>query len=195
MERMDQDLHLLVEQAQRGDTESFRRLVELHSHAVFRVAFRILADEMAAEDAVQETFLRAYRQLSGFDFRSSFSTWIHRIAVNQAIDLQRHAERRRPEGVLSGLDGPAEPSSSAPQPDRLLASKEVSVATRAALADLSATERAAFVLRHFEGNSIAEISRALGLGDSAAKQAIFRAVKKLRRALEPWVRSAHEAVS
>ncbi len=74
-----------------------------------------------------------------------------------------------------------------PGPDRIALGLEVERAVRSALADLSPMERTAFVLRHFEGLSIAEICEQLGLGVSAGKQAIFRAVKKLRRVLEPFV--------
>lgn len=177
-----------------GDCDSFRQLVETHSHAVFRVVYRILGDEGSAEDAVQETFLRAYRQRSSFDGRARVSTWLHRIAVNYAIDLRRQRGRRLSTTSLSDAEHAiAEPPSTAPLPDRLLASKQVGQATRAALDSLTSLERAAFTLRHFEGESIAAIGAVLGLRESATKQAIFRAVQKLRRSLEPLVRIRHEA--
>lgn len=182
----------LVEAARRGDRDAFRRLVESHSRTAFRVAFRILGDEAAAEDAVQEAFLSAYRKLPYFDGRARFSTWLHRITVNQAIDQRRKLQRRGDSAPL-GDDGDNDPTSDDPQPDRLLASKQVGEATRRSLDGLTTLERTAFVLRHVEGCSIAEIGAVLDLEPSATKQAIFRAVQKLRRALEPWVRIRHEA--
>jgi RNA polymerase sigma-70 factor (ECF subfamily) len=160
------------------------------------VAYRILGDEQAAEDTVQETFLRAYRTLDRFDGRAQVGTWLYRIAVNRAVDLLR---RRRVRGEV-----PAAPDqeqalsflpSAEPGPDRRAQGGEVGRAARRALAALSPMERAAFALRHFEGRSIGEISRTLGTGDSASKQAVFRAVKKLRRALEPFVVNADETAS
>jgi RNA polymerase sigma-70 factor (ECF subfamily) len=173
-----------VERARSGDAEAFRPLVERYGQQLFRVAWRILGDEGAAEDAVQETFLRAYRSLSRFDDRAQLGTWLHRIAANTAIEILRKRRRLAREG--SDFEIPALPSS-APGPERHALSGEVERAVRGALAGLSPLERAAFVLRHFEERSIAEICAALGLRESAGKQAIFRAVKKLRRVLAPFL--------
>ncbi|MEO1366386.1 MAG: RNA polymerase sigma factor [Acidobacteriota bacterium] len=189
---MEHEIDPLIAAAQRGDRDAFRRLVEAHSHSTFRVTFRVLGDEAAAEDAVQETFLSAYRRLASFDGRAQFSTWLHRIAVNRAIDLRRKRRRDRSE-TRPAVDEPLDAVSEAPRPDRLLASKQVGDATRRGLDLLSDLERTAFVLRHVDGCSIAEIGAELDLKPSATKQAIFRAVHKLRRALEPWVRMRDEA--
>jgi len=185
---MDRTEATVVERARKGDAEAFRELVEGYSSKLFRLAYRITGDEQSAEDAVQETFLRAYRSLDRFDSRSQFGTWLHRIAVNAALDLARKQQRQnlRHEERPAGEDEPPLPSP-APGPDRIVLSLEVERAVRSALSSLSAMERTAFVLRHFEGRSIAEICEQLGLGASAGKQAIFRAVKKLRRVLEPLV--------
>jgi RNA polymerase sigma-70 factor (ECF subfamily) len=172
----------VVERARTGDPEAFRELVESYSPKLFRLAYRITGNEQSAEDAVQETFLRAYRALGRFDARAQFGTWLHRIAVNSALELVRKQQRHRSQGE----DQEPIPSPE-PGPDRLALSLEVERAVRSALGDLSPMERTAFVLRHFEGRSIAEICDQLGLGASAGKQAVFRAVKKLRRVLEPLV--------
>src|ERR1035438_10696062 len=95
MEEQDCDAVVL---ARSGDSDAFRVLVERHSRNVFRLAFRITGNEQDAEDVVQETFLRAYRQLARYESRSSFATWIFRIASNYALDLirsrKRHQEHR-----------------------------------------------------------------------------------------------------
>lgn len=202
---MEQETDRLVDAAQSGDQAAFRGLVESHSAAAFRVAYRVLGDEAAAEDVVQEAFLSAYRKLADFDGRARFSTWLHRIVVNRAID-QRRKRQRRGESSLAPLR-PGTPRSDStdnvlpfdapshhPRPDRQLAAKQIGAATRRGLDLLTTLERSAFVLRHVEGCSIAEIGAVLDLKPSATKQAIFRAVQKLRRALEPWVRIRHEAV-
>jgi RNA polymerase sigma-70 factor (ECF subfamily) len=188
---MDRAETIVVERARAGDAEAFRELVESYSPKLFRLAWRITGDEQTAEDAVQEAFLRAYRSLDRFDARSQFGTWLHRIAVNAALDLarrqQRHRTRHEPRpGGPDEAEPPPLPAAD-PGPDRIVLSREVERAVRAALEELSAMERTAFVLRHFEGRSIAEICDQLGLGASAGKQAVFRAVKKLRRVLEPLV--------
>ncbi|HEV2851374.1 MAG TPA: sigma-70 family RNA polymerase sigma factor [Thermoanaerobaculia bacterium] len=177
----------IIERARAGDAEAFRELVESHSPKIFRLVYRITGDEASAEDAVQETFLRAYRSLGRFDARSGFGTWLHRIAVNTALELVRKQQRHRSrhEEMPAGEERPL--PSSDPGPDRLALGGEVERAVRSALAGLSPMERTAFILRHFEDRSIAEICDQLGLGVSAGKQAVFRAVKKLRRVLEPLV--------
>jgi RNA polymerase sigma-70 factor, ECF subfamily len=182
---MENDDAILVERAQTGDTEAFRALVERHSPKLFRLAYRVLGDEPSAEDAVQETLLRAYRSLARFDARARFATWLHRIAVNTAVEILRKRQRQRPHQEWNETEEAAPLPSQDPGPDRRALSQEVERAVRGALAELSPMERTAFVLRHFEGRSIAEICGTLGLRESAGKQAIFRAVKKLRRVLEP----------
>src|SRR5215203_3080861 len=95
MERTETSLVEVVERARTGDAEAFRELVESYSPKLFRLAYRITGDEQTAEDAVQETFLRAYRSLGRFDARSQFGTWLHRIAVNTALELVRKQQRHR----------------------------------------------------------------------------------------------------
>jgi RNA polymerase sigma-70 factor, ECF subfamily len=187
---MERTEAIVVERAREGDADAFRELVESYSAKLFRLAWRITGDEQSAEDAVQETFLRAYRSLDRFDARSQFGTWLHRIAVNAALDLARKQQRHRARREDWPEEANGEPvPSPAPGPERIALSLEVERAVRSGMAELSAMERTAFVLRHFEGRSIAEICEQLGLGASAGKQAIFRAVKKLRRVLEPLVQT------
>jgi RNA polymerase sigma-70 factor, ECF subfamily len=179
-----------VAQARDGDSEAFRALVERHSRAVYRLAHRMTGNASDAEDVVQETFLRAYRQLGRFESRANFGTWLHRIAVNCSIDLIRarpHRESPHDAGDLEEFVGASSPDSRRPTPERLMLSAEVQGRIQAAMGSLSHMERAAFVLRHFEGHSIDEISRLLGLKTNAAKHSIFRAVRKMRVALEPFV--------
>jgi len=179
-----------IERARSGDSDAFRLLVEQHSHAIFRLAFRMTGNEQDAEDVVQETFLRAYRQLDKYEARSSFSTWLFRIASNYSLDLIRMRKRhedRRERGTSEEHDILQVIPVDTPGPDRIVYGTEVQQKVSAALNQLSAQERTAFVLRHFEGLSIEEIGEALGTGANATKHSIFRAVQKLRKSLEPVV--------
>lgn len=180
-----------VAAARSGDPEAFRLLVERHSRGVYRLAYRMTGNCHDAEDVVQDTFLKAYRQLNRFESRASFATWIHRIAVNCAVDLLRSRPRRELPAEHEVLEQVASTTGShggqhTMSPERLMASVEAGDRVKDAMSRLSALERAAFVLRHFEGQSIAEISRALDIRDNAAKHCIFRAVRKMRLALEPF---------
>jgi RNA polymerase sigma-70 factor (ECF subfamily) len=180
-----------VSRAKAGDGEAFRLLVEKHSRTIFRVAYRMTGNEHDADDVVQEAFLRAYRQIERFEERANFGTWLHRIAINCALDLLRARGREnRVEGLMDdGEEYVPELRSMDPEPDRLALSSELQRHVTAALERLTGNERTAFVLRHFEGMPVEEIGRTLGIRDNAAKHTIFRAVRKLREALEPFARS------
>jgi RNA polymerase sigma-70 factor, ECF subfamily len=176
--------------ARQGDGEAFRALVERHSASAFRLAHRMTGNEQDAEDVVQESFLRAYRQLGRFESRANFGTWLYRIVANCSVDLMRARQARHDMARKQSLDEAAElPAHDDPGPDRLAESGEIKQKVQEALEQLSPLERAAFALRHHEGRSIEEISRILGLGTSAAKHSVFRAVKKLRIALAPLQRA------
>ncbi len=188
---MDENDARDVAQAQAGDESSFRRLVERHARGVFQLAFRLTGSEPDAEDVVQDAFLQACRELKRFESRSSFKTWLHRITVNCAYDLLRQRPRHQAEPLDAGEDEPGggiEPEADeTSRPDRLAYGAEVQGRVRQALDLLTPAERAAFVLRHFEGRSLEEIGATLGLRVSATKHSIFRAVQKMRRALAPVV--------
>jgi RNA polymerase sigma-70 factor, ECF subfamily len=178
----------VLARARQGDSDAFRALVETHSRSVFRLAFRMTGNEQDAEDVVQESFLRAYRQLGRFESRANFGTWLYRIVSNCSVDLMRSRQARHDQVRGDSLDqeGAVElPAADAPGPERIAQSAEIDRRVQDALQDLSPLERAAFTLRHYEGRSIEEISDTLGLGTSAAKHSVFRAVKKLRIALAP----------
>jgi len=181
-----------IERARSGDSDAFRELVEQHSRAIFRLAFRMTGNEEDAEDVVQETFLRVHRQLPNYEARSSFSTWLYRIAANCSLDLIRirnRREQKRERGLVEAPDILDLVPETRPGPDQLLYGSELGDRVGEALHQLTAQERTAFVLRHFEGMSIEEIGDTLGTGPNATKHSIFRAVQKLRRSLEPLVGS------
>ena len=180
-----------IQQIVAGDRDAYRVLMERHFCAVHRIAFRITGNQEDAEDAAQEAFLRAYNKLPSFRHESSFSTWITRIAMNTALNLverrnrdlpmrgQRIAEGRSPvEHTTQVADGQ-------PGPERCLLDLEAATLRNDALAALTPMERTAFTLRHMEDLPIAEIAAALQVPANSAKQAVFRAVAKLRRSLAP----------
>jgi RNA polymerase sigma-70 factor, ECF subfamily len=182
-----------IARARRGDRDAFQVLVERHSRAVFRLAWRMTGNQIDAEDMVQETFLRAWKQMSRFDGRASLGTWLHRICANCSLDHIRARKRKQEttaapaESGEETMDPLASVPHRGPSPERLAQSSEITAMLLPALAELSEMERTAFVMRHYEGLPIEEIARALGVEAGAAKHSVFRAVQKLRRALEPAV--------
>jgi RNA polymerase sigma-70 factor, ECF subfamily len=186
MIRMDRNDHAAIQAVLAGDKEAYGPLVVRHSHTLFRVAYRITGNEADADDVVQEAFLRGYRKLAGFESRANFGTWIYRIAVHCALDKVRHRRGDETSRVADANDPEQDQlqvADEAAGPDRILLSGEIGAMQQAALLSLTPTERTAFVLRHMEDCSTAEIGAALGIDPNAAKQAVFRAVQKLRRRL------------
>src|ERR1700758_5614274 len=92
---MDSGDDIAIDKARHGDRDAFRVLVERHAKAVFRLAYRITANEIDAEDMVQETFLKAWKQIAKFDGRASFGTWLHRICANCSLDHIRARKRKQ----------------------------------------------------------------------------------------------------
>ena len=182
---MDHGIDASLEQAQQGNHDAFRLLMQHHARSVYKIAFRMSGNQHDAEDLTQETFLRAWKYIGRFDGRASFSTWLYRICSNCALDHHR-SRRRRPAGV-DDEEIFTRVASPEPSPERVASSSEVAALLAPALEELSAMERVAFVMRHYEGLSIENIAEALSIREGAAKHAIFRAVQKIRRALEPVV--------
>jgi RNA polymerase sigma-70 factor, ECF subfamily len=190
---MGNDDHALIRTVLAGEKDAYGLLVARHSQSVFRVAFRITENEADAEEIVQEAFLRGYRKLESFDARANFRTWIYRIAVNCALDVLNKRKNQVAVPIAEEYDsekGTVQPADGAAGPDRLLLSREIEARRQAAMEKLTPTERLAFVLRHMEDRSTEEIATALGIAPNSAKQAVFRAVQKLRQSLAPlWVKS------
>ena len=184
----------VVAQVLAGDRDAFRVLVERHSRSIFRVVYRMTGNQQDSEELVQETFLRAYKSLERFELRANFSTWLYRIAVNRTLDfLNARKTQMQTKDTYQIADNPDHDEGNqvqvpvdSPGPDRLLLSAEMKRKIAGALGLLTPAERVAFTMRHMEGRSIEEISQALDLKVSAAKNSVFRAVQKLRQQLEPY---------
>ncbi|HEV2988395.1 MAG TPA: sigma-70 family RNA polymerase sigma factor [Candidatus Angelobacter sp.] len=185
----------VVAQVLAGDQDAFRILVERHTRSIYSVIYRMTGNPQDTEEIIQEAFLRAYRSLERFELRSSFATWLYRIAVNRTLDFL-NAKKMTDAYPITENPDPEAPNeqiqlpSTAPGPDRLLLSGEISSRIAGAMKRLTPVERLAFNLRHIEGKSIEEISAALNLKTDAAKNSIFRAVQKLRQQLAPLTGAA-----
>jgi RNA polymerase sigma-70 factor (ECF subfamily) len=182
-----------VAQVLAGDREAYAFLVQRHSRSIFGIACRVTGNEQDAEEVVQETFLRAYKNLSRFEQRANFGTWLYRIAMNCALDHKEMRDRKHPAygAQISEDPEPGENeiqvASTDPGQEQLIFGAQVKKRIGEAMLLLSKTERAAFVMRHLEGRSIEEISGVLGIKTNAAKNCIFRAVQKMRQELGPLV--------
>jgi len=186
----------VVAQVLAGDKEAFRLLVDRHSRSIFHVTFRMTGNQQDAEELVQETFLRAYKALGRFELRSNFSTWLYRIAVNRTLDFLS-VKKMQNKDTYQIVDEPdpeegrqIQLQADAPGPERMVLSSEMKSKVAQSMSLLTPVERIAFTMRHMEGRSIEEIGETLKLNTSAAKNSVFRAVKKLRQQLEVYASPA-----
>ncbi len=192
---------IAVERTLSGDRDAYRLLVERHSSNLFRLAYRMTGNRHDAEEVVQEAFLRGYQKLGQFASKSNFGTWVYRIAANYAIDRVRQqrreeARKEKPPRDESGgqtMDPVNFVRDEKPLPERLALNAELRKKMEEALEALTPAERTAFVMRHWEGCAIEEIADVLKSSSGATKNTVFRAVQKLRRALEPFVTKKMEA--
>jgi RNA polymerase sigma-70 factor (ECF subfamily) len=189
--RMDKAETEAIRDVLTGNRDAYRVLMDRYFYSVVRVTFRITGNEADAEEAAQEAFLRAYNKLPSFRQDSAFSTWIMRIAMNTAInlverrnrDLSYHAPRISDEPSMTG--DTVRIADTHASPEGLLLDREAVTLRQVAMAALTPMERTAFTLRHMEDLPITEIAAALNVPANSAKQAVFRAVGKLRRSLAP----------
>ena len=181
---MSQTEQKIIRKAAAGDRAAFRQLVLEHSHAMFRLAWRLTSDETAAEDIVQEAFIKAWRKIGDFRMDASFKSWLHRITVNTAMDyLRKHVRRKQ----FETQEPEYETKERAGQNPDTGYQIHISRQTQAVMMDLSESVRTALLFKHYEGHSINEVARIIEITTGACKQNIFRAVKKMRIALRPLV--------
>ena len=188
----------LVQRAAAGDQDAFRELVETYQRRVLGVVTGMLHDREAALEVTQETFIKAFRSISGFKGDASFYTWIYRIAVNLAIDYQRR-EWRRPTGesVRAGTGSDGSPPESildrlrdeSPGADPFQAAKDAELRERVrrAIDDLTPDHRAVILLREVEGLSYEEISKVMQCSKGTVMSRLHYARKKLQAQLEEFV--------
>ncbi len=178
-----------LEALQAGDKAEFARLVEAYSTPIYRLALRMLANPQEAEDVLQTTFLKAFQHLKDFEGRSSISTWLYRIAANEALMLLR---RRRPELPLEDepeegqLPRPFQFADWARLPEGELLSGEAKKILDRAIQNLPEKLRVVFLLRDMENLSIKETSEALNLSETAVKTRLLRARLRLREQLSAY---------
>ena len=152
----------------------FHEVISNRSDRWYSACLKITRNRDLAEDAVQDALLNAWNKRHQFDRSARLDTWIHRIAINAALQLLR---RSRP-GVFEPLE--TEVEGPAPTPETVRADEELGESLAAALAHLSEIERVCFILKHLEQWRLKEIADEIGSNIGTVKQAIFRAVRKLR---------------
>jgi RNA polymerase sigma-70 factor (ECF subfamily) len=181
----------LIRAAQQRDHDAFEQLVRLHDRSVLRLAMNLLRSEEDARDAYQEAFLRVYRRLDTFNFQSSFHTWLYRIVTNVCLDTLRRKSVRKEQTVREDFESPgpsifekAADGRAGSDPDRVLTGQQLAASIDLAMQDLSPKERIVFEMKHYEGLRLRVIGEMLSMSEEAAKNCLFRATRKLRKALK-----------
>jgi RNA polymerase sigma-70 factor (ECF subfamily) len=181
-----------IEALRRGDRGEFARLVDAYSGPLYRLALKMLGNASDAEDALQNTFLKAFQHVDTFEGRSSLSTWLYRIVSNEALMMLR---KRRPE--INFADSTVEEEDERNYdpvqftdwcclPEEEYLSAEARKAMDRAVEHLPETLRIVFVLRDIEDLSIQETSQVLGLSETAVKTRLLRARLRLREELSSY---------
>jgi RNA polymerase sigma-70 factor (ECF subfamily) len=180
------DEEALVRRSQAGDTAAFAELVRRHTERLMAMLSRMIGDRTLAQDVLQEVFLRAWRGLPRFDGRSKFSTWIHRIAINEANRaLERKGrmtanEQGGDDQLLAVADTGSSPGESAEQ-------RELLDALDRALRRLDPELRLPILLRDVEGLSTREAAAALEVSEAAFKSRLHRGRMALREIVDPFL--------
>ena len=178
----------VIERVLAGDAPVFELLMRRHNERVYRTIRSILKDEAEAEDAMQAAYLHAYAHLGGFEARSSFVTWLTRIAVHEALARKKRSLRSLPEAGLESVEAPAR------GPEEETLDKEWRKLLLRAIDELPEHFRTVFVLRQVQELSIEETAQCLGLKEETVKTRLHRARALLRRELlqqlEPSARTA-----
>ena len=168
-----------------GDRDALEPLMERHYRRLFRIAVGYLRETDAALDAVQEAFVKAFQHARSWDGSSEVGPWLSRIVVNHSIDRYRRGKRRAlAEAPMPESDHDERLTAQEPSAERRLLGRELGERIGAALRTLPETQRAVFVLRHYEEMKLEEIATVLGISLGTVKSSLHRAVRHLRVRLE-----------
>jgi RNA polymerase sigma-70 factor (ECF subfamily) len=181
------DENSLVAAAKRGQKTAFDELCQSHAQRILRVTYRITRNREDAEDAMQDSLMMAFIHIKDFDGRSSFSTWLTRIAFNSALMILR---KKRAGLELSmddprTLEGNGDIPADAPDPEAYFAQREREEIIRSAVRSLRPTIRQAVELQQLQENSVSDTARLMGLTLTATKARLFHARIQLRKSLKP----------
>jgi RNA polymerase sigma-70 factor (ECF subfamily) len=176
----------LLKEAQRGSIPAFEALVRKYDRQVMQLALNMLGDVHDAEDIYQDIFVTLFRKLDSFDFRSEFSTWLFRVAVNACINSQKKRQRRK--GRLHELTDSWQETLAAPEqtPEESALSRELGDEIERALDRLSGRQRAVFVMRYYQDYKLKEIADIMDCSLGTVKNYLFRATRKLQVVLHEY---------
>ena len=171
--------------AKAGSEDGFRYLYETHKEMIYRLAYRYVGASGDAEDVMQETFIKAFRNIAKFRHEptASFSAWLCRICINSVIGHLRKQRSRRSHRTIPLDDIGIDPPSNRPSPEKAAQTSQLLALIRSAVENLSPRERVVFDLRYSKHLEVAEIAEMVGSSESSVKTHISRSLAKLRKEL------------
>lgn len=192
---MNSEETAIIKEAQRGNLLAFETLVKRYDRHVMQLAYSMVGNAEDAEDIYQEVFVRVYRSLDRFQFKSEFSTWLYRVVVNYCINFQKKKQRTRMYSIDKNDFGdqhredlrwkmtlPGKEKN--PEDDAI--NLELSHEIEAAMDQLPAKQKMVFVLRHFHGHKLREIAALMGCTEGTVKNYLFRATQKMQILLKEY---------
>lgn len=180
----------LVKKAQEGDIKAFEQLIYKYDRQVLNIAYSFKNDEDEAKDVYQEVFIRVFKGLSSFQFKSEFSTWLFRIATNVCITLNTQKRKHQIESLDSEIEESDEkvsdyiPSEDYKTDEELLNNETKKYITEA-LDTLPSQQKLAFTLKHYNEYKIKEIAKIMNCNEGTVKRYLFNATHRLRTILQP----------
>jgi RNA polymerase sigma-70 factor (ECF subfamily) len=178
----------LIIRAQNGNISAFEELIYNYDKKVLALAMKYVKNEDDAKDIYQDVFIRVFRGLKKFQFKSEFSTWLYRIVTNVCLTHKTKSNRREfvsinPSEENEKMNTAIELIDEEPDPERVIKSAEISEHITEALESLSPRQKMIFMLKHYEGYKLKEIAEMLQCGEGTIKKYLFDAVRKMRTQL------------
>lgn len=190
---MQNGLEDLIKRASSGDSHAFEALVSRYDKKVLSIAMRYVKSEDDAQDIYQEVFLRVFKNLSNFEFKSEFSTWLYRITVNVCLNFLEKQKKINALSIYENFGGEDDDNSFSFEstlkakdlnPEENLSNKEKGELIKDAIETLSPKQKMVFTLKHFEELKIKEIAEIMDCTEGTVKRYLFDATGKLRIALQ-----------
>lgn len=190
---MDQEEQALIKEAQRGNVWAFESLIKKYDKRVTQLAYSLVNNSSDAEDIYQEVFIRVYKNLYRFRFKSEFWTWLCRIVVNYCINFRKKKSRTK----FYSVDVEKEDSNENwkvslkdenNDPEDIVLNKELSNQIEMALDRLSSQQKTVFILRHYQGHKLKEIAKILNCTEGTIKNHLFRATQKMQILLKDYAK-------
>ena len=180
----------LIVKAQRGDNSAFEELIYRYDRNVLSLALKFVNNRDDAKDIYQEVFIRVFRSLKNFQFRSEFSTWLYRITTNVCLSFKKKQSKHFTVSINESDDNDSEvqtiPDNENSSPEHYVSSSEIASRINSALENLSQRQKMVFVLKNYEGYKIKEIAVMLDCGEGTIKKYLFDANNKLRKQLSEF---------